>query len=335
MEEVLVTGGTGFVARRIIADLLIAGHRVRTTVRSAAKESVVTSAVSEVVDPAGRLTFVHVDLLSDAGWDAAVAGVRRIIHPASPLGSGDAASIIATAREGTERVLRAGFAAGAERIVVTSAANTSSHTDYRTRGTTDELLWTDPDAEGIDVYRRSKTLAEREAWDIAAELGATQRLSTILPGAVLGPVLGADHPGTTHVVGRLLRGEVSRVPHIGFEVVDVRDVSAIHVRAAFDDAAAGQRFLATGELMWWPDMARLLSRELGADGSRVSARSVPDFMVRRMARKRPEMRAIVGSLGRKNVHTTEKARRLLGWSPRPAAETVIDCARSLRDHGLV
>jgi dihydroflavonol-4-reductase len=335
---VLVTGGTGFVARWCIVRLLEAGYDVRATVRGAAKEDVVRAAVREAIDPGGRLTFVVADLTADAGWEAVMAGCRFVLHPASPLGGGrpaDADALLVPARDGALRVLRAASAAGVERVVMTSAANAASPPSYREDGVTDETLWTDPDAPGLDAYRRSKTVAERAAWAFVEQAGGTMTLTTILPGAVFGPILGADNLGSVQVIGRLLRGEMRRTPRIGLEVVDVRDIADIHLQAMSAPAAAGQRFLATGELMWMPDIARLLRAQLGADAAKVPTKSVPDAVVRLLARRRPELRGIVPGLGRRNRHTTAKAQRLLGWTPRPGGEAVVVCARSLIAHEAV
>ena len=213
------------------------------------------------------------------------------------------------------------------------AANAVSPTSYREPGVTDEALWTDPDADGLDAYRRSKTLAEQAAWAFMDEAGGSTSLATILPGAVLGPILGTDSLGSVEVVGRLLRGELPRVPKIALEVVDVRDVADIHLRAMTSPDAAGQRFLATGDLLWMPDIARLLRSELGAGAARVPTRSIPDVVVRLLACRRPELQGVLPGLGRRNRHSTAKAEQRLGWRPRPGTEAVLDCARSLIDHG--
>jgi nucleoside-diphosphate-sugar epimerase len=331
MDTVLVTGGTGYIARQCIAQLLDQGHSVRTTVRDQAKEGAVRTAIAEAVDPGDRLEVVVADLTVDDGWAEAVAACRFVLHPASPLGG--AGELIAPARDGALRVLRAAHAAGVERVVLTSAANASSPTSYAEPGTTDEELWTDPDAPGLDEYRRSKTLAELAAWAFADEVGARALLTTVLPGAVFGPILGADNLGSVEVIGRVLRGEMAALPNIGFEVVDVRDIADLHVRAMAEPAAAGERFLGTGELRWLPDIAALLRSELGAAADRVPTATISDDDVRLLAGDMPGLRAILPSLGRRNVHTAAKAARLLRWAPRPADETIVACARSLLAHG--
>lgn len=334
-DTVLVTGGTGFVARWCIVALLDRDYRVRTTVRSADKAQLVHDAVARATDPAGRLDFAVADLTKDDGWDDAVAGCRYVLHVAAPLGLQGDGDLVGPARDGALRVLNAAFAAGVERVVLTSAANTSSPTAYTDDSVTDETLWTDPEAPGLIPYRRAKTLAEEAAWTFAESQGSTDQLTTILPGAVFGPILGTDNLGSVQVINRLLSGKMRGAPRIGLEIVDVRDVADIHVRAMTAPAAAGQRFLATGEFLWLSEVAAILRAELGDAAAKVPTRTIPDGVVRLLARFDPGLRALTPALGRKNRHTTAKARQLLGWQPRPAEQTVIECAHDLLAGGDV
>jgi dihydroflavonol-4-reductase len=267
-----------------------------------------------------------------------MAGVEYVLHVATPMGitatSGGADALIRPAVDGTTRVLRAAAAAGVRRVVMTSAANAASPSSYATDGVTDETLWTDPDDPKLIPYRRAKTLAERAAWELAAQPGAPE-LTTVLPGAVFGPILSPSTVGSVGIVARMLDGRVRRVPRIGFEVVDVRDLVDLHLRAMQSPAAAGERFLGTGEFVWMRDMAAALRSELGAAAARVSTRGAPDFLVRLAARRDAALREIAPALGRRNRHSTAKARDLLGWQSRPALDTVVDCARSLLHHGVV
>lgn len=332
METVLVTGGTGYVAGWCIAGLLERGYRVRTTVRSPGKEKAVREAVATVVDPGDRLSFAVADLTKDDGWDAAVDGVDHILHVASPMGdetTRDAETLIVPARDGALRVLRAATAAGVQRVVMTSAANAASPSSYTEDSVTDETLWTDPDDPTLIPYRRSKTVAEKAAWDFMAGYDGPTTLTTILPGAVFGPIMSAADLGSVQIVARMVGGKLPGSPRIGLEIVDVRDLADIHIRAMTSPAAAGQRFLATGEFTWMREMARTLRAGLGAAGTRVSTRQLPDVVVRLTALFDRSLRAIIVSLGRRNRHSTAKAERVLGWRPRPAAETVLDCANSL------
>ena len=226
-------------------------------------------------------------------------------------------------------MLRAATAAGVKRVVMTSAANAASPSSYADEGVTDETLWTDPDDPALVPYRRSKTMAERAAWDFMASYQGPTTLTTILPGAVLGPILSAENLGSVRIVQRMVGGSMPGVPRIGLEIVDVRDLADIHIRAMTSPDAAGQRFLATGEFVWMREMAAALRAGLGPDGAKVPTRQLPDFVVRATALFDASLRAITVSLGRKNRHSADKAKRLLGWQPRPAAETVVGCAQSL------
>jgi nucleoside-diphosphate-sugar epimerase len=337
-ETVLVTGGTGYVAGWCIVGLLERGYSVRTTVRSLKKEQQVRDAVGTVVDPADRLSFAVADLTSDDGWDEAVAGVDYVLHVASPLGNEntrDAEELIGPARGGALRVLQASVKAGVQRVVMTSAANAASPSDYREEGITDETLWTDPDDPSLTPYRKSKTVAEKAAWDFMASQDGATSLTTILPGAVFGPILTTSNLGSVQIIARMVTGRMPGTPRIGLEVVDVRDLADLHIRAMTSPGAAGQRFLGTGEFVWMREIAQALKAGLGASGAKVPTRQLPDFLVRISSIFDKQLRPIVISLGRRNRHSTAKAERILGWHARPAAETVVGCAKSLIDWKVI
>jgi nucleoside-diphosphate-sugar epimerase len=227
-------------------------------------------------------------------------------------------------------VLKAATAAGVKRVVLTSAANAASPSSYATEGVTDETLWTDPDDPTLIPYRRSKTVAERAAWAYLAEHDGSTELTTVLPGAVFGPILTKENIGSVSIIARMIGGAMPGVPRIGFEVVDVRDLADIHIKAMTAPGAAGERFLATGEFIWMRDIAQTLRDGLGTDGAKIATRQLPNFAVRLAARFADKsLREITPALGRRNRHSTDKAKQVLGWQPRPATETVLDCARSL------
>lgn len=331
-ETVLVTGGTGFVASWCIVELLQRGFAVRTTVRSLSKEQAVRAAISTAIDPGDRLTFFAADLTSDVGWDAAVAGCDYVLHVASPLGwdnPKDPDALIVPARDGALRVLRAATQAAVKRVVLTSACAAASPPLASADSMNDETLWTDPENGQLNAYQKSKTLAERAAWQFMRDYHGPTTLTTILPGAVFGPVLSAENLGSVQVIGRLLQGRLPGNPRLGFEVVDVRDLADVHIRAMTEAQAAGQRFIAAGSFLWMTDISKTLHSKLGSAARKVPTRTLPDFVLRLLSAFDPLLREVTPRLRRKHLHTSEKAQRLLGWQQRPAAVTVVDCAESL------
>ena len=322
---VLVTGGTGFVGGWTIVALLKRGYSVRATIRSAAREADVRAAVAPQVDAGDRLSFAVADLTADAGWDAAAAGCAAVLHIASPLGEGP--EVVAAARDGTLRVLRAAVAAGAPRVVMTSSTAACTPAKPLKRAI-DESDWADPDQPGLSEYRKSKVLAERAAWDfMAGQAGTT--LTTILPGAIFGPVLNRDQLGSVGIIDRLLKGQPPALPRLGFNIVDVRDLAELHVNAMETAAAAGQRFIAMGAALWYADVARVLRERLGPAAARVPTANMPDLVARGLAAVNPQMKSLLPLLGRTQAFSSDKARTVLGFAPRPPEDTVADCGASL------
>jgi dihydroflavonol-4-reductase len=332
---VLVTGGSGFLGGWCLVKLLQHGYVVRTTVRDLIREAQVRAEVGSQEDVGDRLTVLAADLGSDDGWAQAVAGCDYVLHVASPFPPEqpkDPDELIVPARDGTLRVLRASLQAGVKRIVVTSSVAAVRNARRDGSAPARELTeadWTDPDNPALTPYVRSKTIAELAAWDYMREQDAQDRLVTVQPGAIVGPVLGADRSYSLQTVERMLTGRMPGVPHLGFSFIDVRDVAALEVAAMTAPDAAGQRLIAAGEFLWLGDVARILREQLGADARKVPQRRIPDVLVRLIARFDPELRSVVGDLGYKTTYSLENARRRVGWSPRPVRETIVDCARSL------
>jgi nucleoside-diphosphate-sugar epimerase len=330
-KTVLVSGGSGFLGGWCVIELLRRGYEVRTTVRDLAREPEVRAAVGSEVEAGERLTVLAADLLSDDGWAAAVEGCDHVLHVASPfppVQPKDPDELIVPAREGTLRVLRASLDAGVERVVVTSSVAAVTGARKPPDRPLTEADWSDPDNPKLTPYARSKTIAERAAWDLAAERGATERLATVNPGAILGPVLGEGRSYSLQAVERLLQGTPG-IPRIGFSFVDVRDVADLHVRAMTAPEAGGERFVAVAQFLWMADLAAVLRERLGERAAKVPTRNVPNLLVRAMGLFDPGIRSIAGQLGKQTTLSSEKAESALGWSPRPPEETIVDCAESL------
>jgi nucleoside-diphosphate-sugar epimerase len=334
-QTVLVTGGSGFLGGWCLVELLKRGYRARTTVRDLAREGEVRAGVGSHVDLRDRLSVHAADLTSEEGWREAIDGCEHVLHVASPFPAAqpkDADELIVPAREGTLRVLRTSLEAGAKRIVVTSsvAAVRNAGADGNRGGRElTESDWSDPENTRSTPYTRSKTIAELAAWDYMRSQGAQERLITVQPGAIIGPVLGADRSYSLQAVERMLTGRMPGLPRLGFSFIDVRDVAALEVAALSAPEAAGQRLIAADSFLWLSEVAEILRARLGADASKVPRRRVPDVVIRMLARFDPEIRSVVGELGEKTTYSTENARRRVGWTPRPIEETIVDCARSL------
>jgi dihydroflavonol-4-reductase len=336
-QTVLVTGGSGYLGGWCLVELLRRGYRVRTTVRDLSREPEVRAAVASQVDPGDRLSVLAADLRGDDGWGEAVQGCDYILHVASPFPPTqpkDPDELIVPAREGTLRVLRASLDAGVERVVVTSSVAAVTGGRGRPSRPLTEADWSDPDNPKLSPYARSKTIAERAAWDFARERGATEKLATVNPGAIVGPLLSEDRSFSLEAIERLLRG-MPGVPRIGFSFVDVRDVVDLELQAMTAPEAGGERFIAVTRYLWMAEAAEILRDRLGEAAAKVPDRTVPNLLVRAMAIFDPGIRSIVGQLGRKTELSSEKARTRLRWSPRPIEETIAECAQSLIDAGVV
>src|SRR3954454_15386436 len=336
-KTVLVTGGSGFLAGWCIIDLLEHGYRVRTTVRNPSRERDVHAAVESQVPSPQHLTVHQADLTSDDHWDNVIEGCDYVLHVASPFPPQqpkDPDELIVPAREGTLRVLKAALDAGVGRIVVTSSVaavgGSTSHSDVSLT----EADWTDPDNPKLTPYTRSKTIAERAAWNLVEERGAVEKLSVVNPGAILGPVLSDDRSYSLELIERLLKG-MAGAPRIGFSIVDVRDVADLHIRAMTTPEAGGERFIAVARFQWLSEVAAVLRDRLGPDAAKVPKRNVPDLVVRAMGIFDSGVRSIAGQLGRKVEMSSAKAEDRLGWSPRPVEDTVADCGRSLVSEKVV
>ncbi|AXC14012.1 NADPH-dependent methylglyoxal reductase (D-lactaldehyde dehydrogenase) [Acidisarcina polymorpha] len=339
-DLILVTGGSGFVAIHCIDQLLRAGYDVRTTVRSLTREPEVRDMLENAGSPRrDALRFVEADLTHDKGWVEAVIGCRFVLHVASPFppsAPNHEDDLIIPAREGALRVLRAARDASVERVVLTSSFAAIGYGHMPQTAPFDETTWTNVDAPGISAYAKSKTLAERAAWDFIKHEGGNLELSVVNPVGVFGPTFGPDYSTSILIVQRLLDGAIPVCPRIGFGAVDVRDVADLHLRAMTNQAARGERFLAVaGKSLSLLDVARILKIHMGPVARRVPTRELPDWIVRFSSLFIPDMKAIAPELGnRKNV-SNEKAKRILGWIPRTNEEAITASGESLASLGLV
>lgn len=349
LSTVLVTGGTGFIGAHCILQLLArdsdtdTGVHVRTTLRSLTKEQALRDALVTAGADAARvqshLTCVVADLGADDGWNDAIRGCSHVLHVASPLG-GDGATfdeLVKPARDGTLRVLRACVKNNVRRVVVTSScAACTPRADANPPVTPTEEVWTDPDDPDLNAYRKSKAVAEKAVWEFAQSDEAGElEIATVLPGAVLGPTVLKDSLGSVQLVSRMLTGEMPRIPNMGFQYVDVRDVAAAHLLALDVPAAANQRFIVAGQWHHLDEIAALLRQHLTAEqAAHVPTARMPSFVVRMASWFKTDLRSITPYLDRpkpteEQLFSSQKARELLKWRETSFQDMIVDCAKSI------
>ncbi len=329
-KTVLITGIGGFIAKRLAADLLAAGHVVTGSLRDPDRAGEVRGALAARLgaDPGERLRFVTLDLTADAGWTAAAAGADVMMHTASPfplVQPRDPETLARPAVDGTLRALRAARDAGVGRVILTSSLVAVMYTGGGSgvRGPGD---WTDPEGPGANPYDRSKTLAERAAWDFAAAHPAIA-LTTVNPGLVAGRPIDARHGTSLDLIDRFLAGRDPALPNFGVPVVDVGDVAALHVAAMGRPETAGKRLLAAEAFLTVPEMARMLAAAY--PDRRIATRVAPNWAVRLLSRVDPTLRTVVPNLGLRLEIDTSETRALTGIAFRPAADAILDSAAYL------
>lgn len=339
-QTVVVTGATGFIAKHIVLKLLERGHQVVASVRKPVRGEELRNTLKEhLSDPArlAALKTVVLDLTSDDGWAEAMAGAEALIHTASPFPLAqpkDEDDLIRPAVDGTLRALKAAKAAGITRVVMTSSAVAVMQKDRPDTGDRyTEADWSDLDRPGTSPYEKSKTLAERAAWEYLETEAPEIQLTTINPVLVTGPPLDSDYGTSVQVVERVLKAQDPMLPSFSLPVVDVRDVAEAHVRALERPESTGKRFLAATETLWFSDMAKAIKAEFPE--RKIVTREAPNFFIRFLSLFDDEIKTIVPELGIKREVSSDQARDVLGIDFKPAVDSVTETARWLVENGRV
>jgi dihydroflavonol-4-reductase len=337
---VVVTGGSGFIAKHIVLGLLDAGYSVRATVRSPARQAELRSAMLAHARDAdgldGRLSFAQLDLDKDDGWEAALVGANALIHTASPfplVQPRDENDVIRPAVEGTLRALRAAKKAGVTRVVLTSSGLAVLLAKKSGNAALDETDWSDPTDPRATPYAKSKTLAERAAWRFVETDAPEIRLTVINPGFVVGAPLDRAFGTSLRVIQRILEAKDPMLPNFGFPIVDVRDIAAMHVAALTRPGTGGKRYLGGDEFLWFPQMAQILKSAF--PDRRIVTRRAPNFIIRVLGLFDKEIRTIVPNLDDRVDVTAERARRDLGLTFRPAREAIVSAGRFIIDNKFI
>lgn len=338
-KTVLVTGGSGFIAVHCILKLLQQGYTVRTTLRSLSRQDEVKQMLKVGgITSFDNLSFIEANLSDNKNWNESVKGCEYVLHVASPTPAikfQHEGELINPAKDGVLRVLRASRDANVKRVVLTSAfgAIGVGHKDRKTPYT--EKDWTNLNAD-VHAYQKSKTIAEKAAWDFIKNEGGNLELSTVNPVGVMGPILGADYSHSHQMIRQMLEGEIKACPKITSCYVDVRDVADLHLLAMTNLKAKGERFLATsGEALSMLDVANILKQRLGEDAKKVPAKELPNWLLRIAALRNPSLKMLVTLLGQYMQASGEKAKHLLNWSPRSNEEAIVATAESLLRLGLI
>ena len=338
---ILLTGASGFIAKHIASQLLEAGYHVRASVRSLSRSQEVIDAVRPTLGDSSnldsRLSFVALDLANDQGWDDAATGVDAVMHTASPFPTvqpSDEQEIIRPAVDGVLRALNAAHRAGVRRVVMTSSTAAITNTALQPgRRALDERDWSQLSGPRATPYVKSKTLAERAAWDFVEKEAPEIGLTAINPGFAVGPPLDAHYGTSLKAIERLLRGADPMLPNFGYASVDVRDVATAHVLALGNAQAIGNRLICGDQFLWYIEMARILKAAY-PDRS-IATRKAPAILVRLLALFDKSIGTILPNLDHEERITCDRARSMLGINFRDVRTSLKETAEYLIGNGLV
>ena len=330
MEKVLVTGASGFIAEHCIIELLKNGYSVKGSLRTMNREQEVRDAVKTETDDA-KLEFCKLDLLEDDGWEDAMWDCDYLMHVASPFvieDPKDENELIKPAKEGTLRALNAAKKAGIKRVVLTSSvAAVNSH---MMSGTSDHTTWTDINSKYVTPYQKSKTIAEKAAWDFYNNQDSNNKmeLAVINPGGVMGPQLGNDLGGaSTQIVSQLISGKFPMIPALSFPFIDVRDVAILHLKAMTTPDADGKRFIAAhSKPTWMYEVAEVLS---AAGYEKIKLKKAPSFMLKLIGLFDNKTKSLVPMLDKYVPCDNSQTVKILNWEPMPWEQAFIEHAKSI------
>ena len=330
MEKVLVTGASGFIAEHCIIELLKNGYSVKGSLRSMNREQEVRDAIKTGASDE-NLEFCKLDLLEDDGWEDAMWDCDYLMHVASPFvieDPKDENELIKPAKEGTLRALNAAKKAGIKRVVLTSSvAAVNSH---MMSGTSDHTTWTDINSKYVTPYQKSKTIAEKAAWDFYNNQDSNNKmeLAVINPGGVMGPQLGNDLGGaSTQIVSQLISGKFPMIPALSFPFIDVRDVAILHLKAMTTPDADGKRFIAAhSKPTWMYEVAEVLS---AAGYEKIKLKKAPSFMLKLIGLFDNKTKSLVPMLDKYVPCDNSQTVKVLNWEPMPWEQAFIEHAKSI------
>jgi len=332
MKKVLVTGISGFLGQHCAAELLKKGYAVRGSVRNLSRTEEVVVGIKKEIDPKGNLEFCELDLLKDAGWDKAMEGCDYVLHIASPFvvkAPKDENELIKPAVEGTLRALKAAKKAGIKRVVLTSSTVSMQGGKHGVVKLNQDS-WTDLNEKTVTAYFKSKTLAEKSAWEFIHNQTGDTRLELVVvnPGPIYGPTLtGNLDTEAMDFFKKLITGKVPMLPRAFSVMSDVRDVATIHVAALENEKANGKRFIVTTQKSHaMVEIAQILKKN-GYD--KVSTKLAPTFLLKLMAKFNDEAKGMLPFIGNTIEADVSSTMDMFNWKPLPFEKTVLDAAKSV------
>ena len=335
METVLVTGGTGFIGLHCLQQLLDKGYKVRTTIRSESRKQEVMEAMKKHSSNCENLEFFIADLLSDDGWSEAVTGSKYVLHVASPFFLGEPENedvFIKPAVEGTLRVLKACADSDVQKVVLTSSFAAVGYGHSREKEVYTEEDWSSVDGE-ISPYAKSKTLAEKAAWEFVENLEESKKfeLTVINPVAVTGPMLTSDIGSSNNFLLKLISGSMPACPKIHMGYIDVRDVAKAHIFSMTEEKTNGERIIVSENEMFFAEVGKTLNE---AGFKKSPTKEMPNFLVKIMSLFVGELKTLLSALNRKGDIDKTKAKSFFNWDYISTEQSVTETAQQLQDMGL-
>jgi len=335
METVLVTGGTGFIGLHCLQQLLDKGYKVKTTIRSESRKQEVMEAMKKHSSNFENLEFFIADLLSDDGWSEAVNGSKYVLHVASPFFLGEPENedvFIKPAVEGTLRVLKACADADVKKVVLTSSFAAVGYGHPKEKEVYTEEDWSSVDGE-ISPYAKSKTLAEKAAWEFVENLEESKKfeLTVINPVAVTGPMLTSDIGSSNDFLLKLISGSMPACPKIHMGYIDVRDVAKAHIFSMTEEKTNGERIIVSENEMFFAEVGKTLNE---AGFKKSPTKEMPNFLVKIMSLFVGELKTLLSALNRKGDIDKTKAKSFFNWDYISTEQSVTETAQQLQDMGL-
>lgn len=337
--SVLVTGAGGFIASHIIKQLQEEGYKVRGTLRSLEDEDKVKRLTELCPEAAHKLELVAADLTKAESWEPAVKDITYVIHVASPFPSQqpkDENEVIAPAVEGTQAILKACVQAkSVKKVVMTSSSVAVHYGQGEANKSYNEEDWMEP--ETLNAYGKSKTMAEKAAWEYVKELPDEDKieLAVINPAYVMGPVINGSQCVSMEIIKRLLERQMMCLPKLNFAIVDVRDVAAAHIKAMTTQEASGKRFLVVNENLWLKEIAQILANEFKSRGYNVPTSNYPNAMLKLIGLLNKNIKAVIPQCGKVTKFDNSKMKEVLGVTPNETKDTLIDMAYSMIEGGFI